>query len=394
MPAVRKVIPDGFWSEIGSHLIFNLFFIEAFLPLRFKRDETAAGAERFSFWLNLAELAGDFYHGCVMSRFFIGIPFLNLVSAAGILSLLLTALFSFQSVLSAQLFPGQDAVPETQTTGGIFLWQDVLFFQEWHIQHSILTGEYRLLDPAAVCRAAGSREFCEKVLTKRREQLAIPPMSGKILVLLHGFASGPILLENMALWFRKQGEYSAVINAAYPSLFLTVGEQVEKFDLLIRPILELDKVEKIDFVGHSMGAIVLRCWLGKWTREDGTSPADDPKIGRLVQLCPPNQGSSIAMTHNMGPIGLLFAPLDDLSMNGKQMKEKFGIPKCDFGVIAGVEEGEDFYGEESDAVLPVSTTHLDGEKDWMKIKGSHSAIPNRIETFENVRAFLNDGKFL
>jgi len=35
MFAVSKVIPDGFWSEIGSHLIFNLFFIEAFLPLRF-----------------------------------------------------------------------------------------------------------------------------------------------------------------------------------------------------------------------------------------------------------------------------------------------------------------------------------------------------------------------
>lgn len=311
-----------------------------------------------------------------------GLIFVGLLATSG----------SFAS-LSAQL-PGQNAVVERQTVGGFFFWQDVLFFQEWHIQRSILTGTCRLLDPQAVCRATGSRDFCESVLAKYREQYALAPMSGRILVLVHGFASGSILLENMALWFREQGDYSAVLNVSLPSTFRTVSDLTEQLDSLLRPVLEQDGVERMDLVGHSMGAITLRYWLGNWTREDGTAPSDDPKIGRLVQVCPPNQGAAVARTHNEGPLGLIIAPLGDLSLNGKEMKEKFGVPKPPFAVIAGAAEGHDFYGEESDAVLSISTTHLDGERAWKKIKGNHSEIPNRIETFENIRAFLNDGNFL
>ena len=298
--------------------------------------------------------------------------------------LIFSLVFLFVTALPtlAQL-PGLDATPNTQTVGGIFLWQDVQFRGEWHIQKSILADQYRLLDPQAVCRASGSREFCEQFLTEQE----IPAPSGKILVLLHGFASGSILLENMALWFREKGDYTVVLNVSYPSSFMTVEREA---DQLAQIIASLEGAERVDFVGHSFGSIVLRYFLGNYDKRPENVP-----IGRLVQICPPNQGSEIARDHNEGPIGLLFPPLAELSMKGPEMKEKFGIPRCEFGIIAGY--GEDpswFYGEENDAVLPVSATRLDDAKGWKKIRGDHCEVPNKIETFENVREFLTNGHFL
>ena len=294
----------------------------------------------------------------------------------------------WQSSLCAQV-PGFDSVPNTQTTGGIFVWQDLLFFQEWHLQRSVLTGEFRLLDPQAVCRAAGSREFCEKMLQTCREEEAIPPMKGRVLILLHGFASGSVLLENMALWFRKQGGYSAVLNVSYPTTCVTVESETAQIAAIVKA---LDGVERIDFVGHSLGSLILRYYLGNYQSENR-----DPRIGRFVQICPPNQGSGIAQRHGAGPVGLLFPILSELALNGQEMKSRFGIPACEFGILAGYGETDEtgvFYGEENDSVLPVSTTRLDGAADWKKIRGDHSSVPNQLETFENVRNFLNSGQFL
>ncbi|MDO4627700.1 MAG: alpha/beta hydrolase, partial [Planctomycetia bacterium] len=167
---------------------------------------------------------------------------------------------NFGKATSAQI-PGINRFDNTQTIGGMFFWQDVFFLQEWHIQRSILTGEYRLLDPEAICRASGSRAFCETVLERYQQELEIPPMSGRVLILLHGFASSSILLENMALWFREKGEYTAVLNISYPSMRVTVAEQAKQ---LAEIVAKLDGVERIDFVGHSLGAIVLRYYLGNY----------------------------------------------------------------------------------------------------------------------------------
>ncbi len=292
--------------------------------------------------------------------------------------------------VNAQI-PGMNRLDNTQTCGGMFLWQDVFFFQEWHIQRSVLTGDFRLLDPNAVCRASGSREFCETILEKYRQELKIPPMSGRVLILLHGFASSSVLLENMALWFREKGEYTAVLNVSYPSTLVTVAEQAER---LAQIIAKLDGVERIDFVGHSLGAIILRYYLGNYANDAKLKTLSTAKFGRLVQLCPPNQGALVAQKHNAGPVGFLFPVLADLALSGSELKKRFGTPRCEFGILAGYGENMENFGEENDAVLPVSTTYLEGARAWKKLRGDHSTIPNSISAFENIRKFLNDGEFL
>ncbi|MDO4627699.1 MAG: hypothetical protein Q4C70_00810, partial [Planctomycetia bacterium] len=118
------------------------------------------------------------------------------------------------------------------------------------------------------------------------------------------------------------------------------------------------------------------------------------KVGRLVQVCPPNQGALVAQKHNTGPVGLLFPVLAELSLSGGELDARFGTPRNEFGILAGYGESEEFWGEENDAVLPVSTTHLEGARAWKKLRGDHSTIPNSVSTFENIQKFLNDGDFL
>ncbi len=288
-----------------------------------------------------------------------------------------------------QIFPGQDVRKNEQTIGGLMFWQDLLFLQEWHIQRSCLTGDFRLLDPHAVCRASGSREFCERVLEEYRQELGIPPFSGRVLVLMHGLFSGSVHLENMAIWFRQKGEYSAVLNLACASSFMTVHESTE---YLAAILAGLKGAERIDFVGHSLGSIILRNYLGKYAEENGIF--EKLPIGRFVQLCPPNQGAETARIHQEGMTGTFVKALADLALNGHEMKEQFGVPKCEFAVIAGTHPDYVYYGEETDSVLTVSTTRLDGAKCWKKLNGTHMEIPNSIETFENIRKFLNEGTFL
>jgi len=65
--------------------------------------------------------------------------------------------------------------------------------------------------------------------------------------------------ENMAIWFRQDGEYSAVLNLACASSFMTVQESTE---YLAGILAGLKGAERIDFVGHSLGSILLRNGFG------------------------------------------------------------------------------------------------------------------------------------
>ena len=75
---------------------------------------------------------------------------------------------------------------EGPTFGGKQLWTDELIFHEWRIQRHAWTGHYRLLDDQDYRRAWGSFEHCRERLDALKQELALPPMRGKVVVALHG----------------------------------------------------------------------------------------------------------------------------------------------------------------------------------------------------------------
>jgi triacylglycerol esterase/lipase EstA (alpha/beta hydrolase family) len=105
--------------------------------------------------------------------------------------------------------------------------------------------------------------------------------SGDYVVLLHGIARSSSHMEPLAEFLQNNG-YD-VINIDYPSTDYTIEELVEIIHLDLSTKLTEDK--KINFTGYSMGGLLTLAILHKYKTE---------KLGRVIQLAPPNHGSEVA----------------------------------------------------------------------------------------------------
>jgi len=142
-------------------------------------------------------------------------------------------------------------------------------------------------------------------------------------------------------------------------------------------LLSLSKnpeIQQIHLVGHSLGSILARYAMG-------SSPPE--KIGRIVMLAPPNQGSPGAK--KLLPIlGPWVKPLADLcGEQGSILKQLPPPSGVEIGVIAA----------RSDFQVPVPYTHLDGESAHVVVPGSHSFITYRTDVFNLAKHFLETGTF-
>jgi hypothetical protein len=160
----------------------------------------------------------------------------------------------------------------------------------------------------------------------------------------------------------------------YPS----IGQRLETLGPPFRQELErLDgdpAVTRIHIVGHSLGGIIARYVLSRGVPS---------KMGRLVQLAPPNQGSAAARK-TASAWGGLFPVLDELSdAPDSAVRELPALDGVEVGVIAAA----------GDNRVRLGDTHLSGEADHIVMPGAHSVIMLRRETCRQTIHFLRTGRF-
>ena len=206
-------------------------------------------------------------------------------------------------------------------------------------------------------------------------------------ILLHGL--GDVKLSMLKLESALKEEGYTTKNIGYS----TTGETIESLaEKELSEIVERYKkigFEKIHFVTHSMGGLIVRYYL-----QDHTLPTGS----RIVMLSPPNHGSEVA-DHFLeskfyklivGEVG------QELATDSKILSElKPIVPEV--GIIAGNKSSNKFFSKiipgEDDGRVAVDNTKLTEMKDFIVVPSTHLTIKYNNEVMKQTVFFLKNGKF-
>lgn len=208
-------------------------------------------------------------------------------------------------------------------------------------------------------------------------------------VLLHGLARTSTSMNKMQSALEEAGFVTA--NIDYPSRDHTVEELA---DIAVTAGLEecraVDDVERVHFVTHSLGGILVRQYLSTNTIAD---------LGRVVMMGPPNQGSAAVDELNgvpgfdwlNGPAGLQLGKGED------SVPLQLGPADFELGVIAGNRSIDPITSavleNPDDGRVSVDDTRLDGMADFVVVEHSHALMMRMRRTIELTIQFLRSGRF-
>ena len=190
---------------------------------------------------------------------------------------------------AAELGTGQHELVPMPTLGGKQFWADELLFHQWRIQRNAVTGQCRLIDPDNLRHASGTLDECRNKLDEIKRLRQLPPMDGRAVIVLHGLNRSRRSMDKLCTHLREKGGYT-VFNVTYPSTRRSIDDHAQSLGRIVE---NLDGIDEINLVGHSLGNIVIRRWLFDQI-DPATGRFRDARLKRLVMLGPPNHGSSIA----------------------------------------------------------------------------------------------------
>ena len=207
-------------------------------------------------------------------------------------------------------------------------------------------------------------------------------------MLLHGLGRTRRSMAKLARQFKRQGYVP--INIEYASTRAPIEEHAQAVHRILQ---QLEGIDEIHFVGHSMGNLVWRRYLSLYTDEQ-TGVQGDKRIRSSVMIAPPNKGAWMARV--LKPT-LLFGLVTGKS--GLQLAQKdwdvyeksLATPRHRFAIIAGRYNGNPLFRVDNDTTVSVDETKLKGASDFEVVRSMHAFIMANSKVIGSVGKFFEQG---
>lgn len=199
----------------------------------------------------------------------------------------------------------------------------------------------------------------------------------EMVVLLHGLTGHSMLMRPIHRHLSRLG--FKVRDWPFWTLRKPIDQHADRLQADIGHWLSAGNVGRLHLVGHSLGSIVIRSVLGRGLLDS----QQVAKVGRFVQIAPPNGGSPKAAF--LYRWGLKLQPFQELSDTSQSYVTNLADPSEDFsvGILAA----------SRDRVVPLQNTKLASYADYQVIKAGHTTILFRRQTRLLVGNFLQHGRF-
>lgn len=268
-------------------------------------------------------------------------------------------------------------------------WSDERIRHDWRLQHRPGSEVCRILDPTDVVVREGRREECLAAFAALERDGRVPPVEGETVIVLHGLGEGRRSMRPLVDYLRKELD-ATVLSFGYASTSASIDDHGRALGAVIHG---LPAGGGVSFVGHSMGNLVVRRWLGM------AAAADIARVRRMVMLGPPNQGSELArMVSRIGMLASLSSgAARELVLDWNRISRDLAVPTFPVGIVAGGRGDARGYSSllagDDDAVVRVEETLLPGAEDFLLVPVRHAAMMRHPDVQRATATFLRTEKF-